>query len=130
MQTFPNDIIFLVCHLKIVFNFLHELKQRSSDITGRPVISDVTEGVITTWINQIKFRLLSFSYFQNNWNFDLECKPNKHKTAFHARKVIGTSIEKRAPGHVWPTVQKTMALGSPVGPILRLFNHSGTDTIQ
>ena len=42
---------FLVCHLKIMFNFLHELKQRSSDITGRnlwPVNSDVTEGVITT----------------------------------------------------------------------------------
>ena len=26
---------FLVCHLKIVFYFLHELKQRSSDVTGR-----------------------------------------------------------------------------------------------
>ena len=26
---------FLVCHLKIVFNFLHKLKQRSSDVTGR-----------------------------------------------------------------------------------------------
>ena len=26
---------FSVCHLKIVFYFLHELKQRSSDITGR-----------------------------------------------------------------------------------------------
>ena len=26
---------FLVCHLKIVFNFLHELKQSSSDVTGR-----------------------------------------------------------------------------------------------
>ena len=26
---------FLVCHLKIVFNFLHELKKRSSDVTGR-----------------------------------------------------------------------------------------------
>ena len=24
----------LVCHLKIVFNFLHELKQRSSDVAG------------------------------------------------------------------------------------------------
>ena len=24
---------FLVCHLKIVFYFLHELKQRSSDVT-------------------------------------------------------------------------------------------------
>ena len=36
MQTFPNDI-FLVCHLKIMFYFLHELKQRSrsSDATGR-----------------------------------------------------------------------------------------------
>ena len=28
MQTFPNDY-FLVYHLKIVFKFLHELKQRS-----------------------------------------------------------------------------------------------------
>ena len=37
MQTFPNDIIFSVCHLKIVFYFLHELRQRStsSDVTGR-----------------------------------------------------------------------------------------------
>ena len=26
---------FLVCHLKIAFYFLHELKQRSSDVTGR-----------------------------------------------------------------------------------------------
>ena len=26
---------FLVFHLKIVFNFLPELKQRSSDVTGR-----------------------------------------------------------------------------------------------
>ena len=26
---------FLVCHLKIVFYFLHELKQRSSDVTGQ-----------------------------------------------------------------------------------------------
>ena len=25
---------FLVCHLKIVFNFLYELKERSSDVTG------------------------------------------------------------------------------------------------
>ena len=26
---------FLVCHLKIVFYFLDELKQRSSDVTGQ-----------------------------------------------------------------------------------------------
>ena len=26
---------FLVCHLKIVFYFLHELKERSGDVTGR-----------------------------------------------------------------------------------------------
>ena len=51
-----------VCHLKIVFYFLHKLKQRSrsSDVTGRhywPVDSDVTEGVITTRSNRLKFRL-------------------------------------------------------------------------
>ena len=53
---------FWVCHLKIVFYFWHELKQRSrsSDVTGRhlwPVDSDVTEGVITTRSNRMKFRL-------------------------------------------------------------------------
>ena len=52
---------FLVFHLKIVFlNFLHELKQRSSAVTGRhyrQVDSDVTEGVITTRSNRMKFRL-------------------------------------------------------------------------
>ena len=53
---------FSVCHLKIVFYFLHELKQRSrsSDVTGRhyrPVDSDVTEGVITSRSNRMKFRL-------------------------------------------------------------------------
>ena len=53
---------FSVCHLKIVFYFLHELKQRSrsSDVLGRhqrPVDSDVTEGVITTRSNRMKFRL-------------------------------------------------------------------------
>ena len=47
---------------KTVFYFLHELKQRSksSDVTGRhqrPVDSDVTEGVITTRSNRMKFRL-------------------------------------------------------------------------
>ena len=26
---------FLVCHMKIMFYFLHELKQRSCDVTGR-----------------------------------------------------------------------------------------------
>ena len=61
MQTFPNDI-FSVCHLKILFYFLHELRQRSrsSDVTGRhyrPVDSDVTEGVITTRSNRMKFTL-------------------------------------------------------------------------
>ena len=50
---------FLVCHLKILFNCLHELKQRSSDVTGWPVVSDVTEGLITIQStgNQMKFRL-------------------------------------------------------------------------
>ena len=55
---------FLVCHLKIVFNFLHELKQRNSDVTGRhsrPVDSEVTDGVITTRSNLMKFRL-KFKY--------------------------------------------------------------------
>ena len=36
---------FFVCQLKIVFYFLHELKQRSSDVTGRHlrlVDSDIT----------------------------------------------------------------------------------------
>ena len=35
-------------------------------------------------------------YFQNYWNFDLECKHGRHKTTFRARKDIGT-FEKRAP---------------------------------
>ena len=35
--------------------------------------------------------MFSFYHFQNSWNFDLECKHGKHKTAFRARKVIGTS---------------------------------------
>ena len=51
---------FLVCQFKIVFYFLHELKQRSTDVTGwhlRPVDSDVTEGVETTPSNRLKFRL-------------------------------------------------------------------------
>ena len=42
---------FMVCHLKIVLYFLHELKQRSSDVTGqhyRLVDSDVTKGDIMT----------------------------------------------------------------------------------
>ena len=56
---------FSVCHLKTVFYFLHELKQRSrsSDVTRRhqrPVDSDVTEGVITTRSTRIKFRLGDF----------------------------------------------------------------------
>ena len=29
-----SKLYFLVCHLKIVFYFLHELKQRSGDVTG------------------------------------------------------------------------------------------------
>ena len=32
-----------------------------------------------------------------HYNFDLECKPDRHKTAFRARKVTRT-FEKRAPG--------------------------------
>ena len=51
---------FLVCHVKIVFNFLRELKQgivTSLDGIKRPVDSDVTEGVITTRSNGMKFRL-------------------------------------------------------------------------
>ena len=34
MQTIPNDISWLATS-KIVFNFLHELKQKSSDVTGQ-----------------------------------------------------------------------------------------------
>ena len=75
MQTFPNDMSWFATR-----KFLHELKQRSSDVTGRPVISDITEGVITTRINQMKFR--------------------QTQNSFSCSKVIGTSIEKRAPGHV------------------------------
>ena len=41
--------------------------------------------------------IVSLYPFQNYWNFDLECKHTKHKTAFRARKVIGT-FEKRVPG--------------------------------
>ena len=51
---------FLVCHLKIVFYFLHELSKgvvTSLDGIKRPVDSDVTEGVITTRSNRMKFRL-------------------------------------------------------------------------
>ena len=33
MWTSPDVKYFLVCQLKIVFYFLHELKQRSSDVT-------------------------------------------------------------------------------------------------
>ena len=41
----------------------------------------------------VNFASLTFilPIFQNYWNFDLECKHGKHKTAFRARKVIGTS---------------------------------------
>ena len=45
-----------------MFYFLDKLKQRSSDVTGqhqRPVDSDVTEGVITTRSNRMKFWLCS-----------------------------------------------------------------------
>ena len=35
---------FFVCHLKIAFHFLHELKQRSSDISGQHYLIAVTEG--------------------------------------------------------------------------------------
>ena len=53
---------FSVCHLKIVCYFLHQLNQRSrsSDVNGRhqrPVDSDITEGVLTTRGNRMKFRL-------------------------------------------------------------------------
>ena len=51
---------FFVCQLKIVFYFLHELRQRSSDVTGlykRPVVLKVTEEVKTTRSNRLKFRL-------------------------------------------------------------------------
>ena len=63
---------FLVWHLKIVFNFVHELKQRGSEVTGwhwQLVDSDVTEGVITTQSNWIKFRLhiYMFHIFIKNW---------------------------------------------------------------
>ena len=41
----------------------------------------------------VNFASLTFilPIFQNYWNFDLECKHGKHKTAFRARKVIRTS---------------------------------------
>ena len=34
-HSYISKRYFLVCHLKIVFNNLHELMQRSSDVTGR-----------------------------------------------------------------------------------------------
>ena len=104
-----------------------------------------------------QFCFVDFYHFQNNWNFHLECKPNKHKTAFHdsfsclksyrdfyretrpwscmipKRRELRKKLSKKGINLNWKltqAVQKTMALGSPVGPILRLFNHSGTDTIQ
>ena len=43
---------------------------------------------------------ISFYYFQNYWNFHLECKPNKHITAFRARKVT-RNLEKQAPDLVF-----------------------------
>ena len=39
---------------------------------------------------------ISFHHFQNYRNFDLECKPGHHNSAFRARKVTGT-FEKRSP---------------------------------
>ena len=48
---------FLIFHLKIVFlNFLHELKQRSSDVTGRHY-RRVDSDVYTEESNRMKFRL-------------------------------------------------------------------------
>ena len=41
--------------------------------------------------------LHGITYFKNYWNFDLERKHNKDKTAFRARKVTGT-FGKQAPG--------------------------------
>ena len=43
---------------------------------------------------------ISLDHFQNYWNFDLECKHGKHKTASGAWKVIGT-FEKWAPATTW-----------------------------
>ena len=52
---------FLVCHLKIVFYFWHELNKgvvtSLNSIIKWPVDSDVTEGVITTRSNRMKFRM-------------------------------------------------------------------------
>ena len=45
----------------------------------------------------LPYLIFSLYHFQNYWNFDLECKHGLHKTAFRARKVIGT-FEKWAPG--------------------------------
>ena len=41
-------------------------------------------------------RFCSLTDILIHYNFDLECKPGRHKTAFGARKVTGT-FEKRAP---------------------------------
>ena len=41
-------------------------------------------------------RIVSFYYFQNYWNFDLECNCGKHRTSLWAQKVTGT-VEKQAP---------------------------------
>ena len=61
-----------VYQLKIMFYFLHELKQRScSNITGwhkRLVDSDVTEGVKTTQSNRLKFRLFRAAMLDNLGN--------------------------------------------------------------
>ena len=67
-----SESYFSVCHLKIVFYFLHELKQRScSNVTGwhkRVVDSDVTEGVKTTRSNRLKFRLFRAATLDNLGN--------------------------------------------------------------
>ena len=52
----------------------------------------------------INFASLTDSFivsFSNYWNFDLECKHCKDKTAFHAWKVTGT-FKKQVPGLSFP----------------------------
>ena len=56
MQTFPDDISWFATW-RLCLTVCMNLKQRSSDVTGRPLVSDITEGVIRIWSYQMKFRL-------------------------------------------------------------------------
>ena len=70
-QTFPNDISCFVFLNRVML--LYELKQISSEVTGRLngwSIQNVTEGVITTRSNRMKFRLTrgkSWMTGKKNW---------------------------------------------------------------